>query len=193
LLLAAACVLVGTTALADPLKDADRAVQRQDYTTAINILRPLAEKGDADAQWNLAFIYIQGEGVSQDYAEALRLLRLSAAQGNPSGQAILGGLYFGGNGVAQDNIEALRLFRLSAEQGNALGELSLGYMYEQGNGVTKDSVRAYMWFQFAASQKLDNAIQARSDIDSFMSVQDIATAKDMAARCEASHYKDCDE
>src|SRR5207247_434953 len=43
------------------------AYQRADYATALQEWRPLAEKGDANAQYNLGLLYNQGLGVQQDF------------------------------------------------------------------------------------------------------------------------------
>jgi TPR repeat protein len=66
---------------AGPLEDADAAVKRRDYATALRLIRPLAEQGDASAQYNLGVFYDNGLGVPQDYVSAYMWLNLSAAQG----------------------------------------------------------------------------------------------------------------
>ena len=66
---------------AGPLDDAAAAVKRRDYATALRLIRPLAEQGDASAQYNLGVFYDNGFGVPQDYVSALMWLNLSAAQG----------------------------------------------------------------------------------------------------------------
>ena len=49
-----------------------RAAYRQgDYTRALQIIRPMARKGYAPAQFKLGLIYVNGNGVPQDYREAL--------------------------------------------------------------------------------------------------------------------------
>ena len=55
---------------AGPLEDATAAYDRGDYATALRLLRPLADQGDAIAQFNLGLMYDQGQGVPQNYAEA---------------------------------------------------------------------------------------------------------------------------
>jgi TPR repeat protein len=70
-----------TPAAADQLKDADAAVKKRDYATALRIIRPLAEKGDATAQYNLGVFYDNGLGVTQDHVRALMWFNLAAAQG----------------------------------------------------------------------------------------------------------------
>jgi uncharacterized protein len=67
--------------VAGPLEDADTAIKRRDYATALRLIRPLAEQGDASAQYNLGVFYDNGLGVPQDHVRALMWLNLSAAQG----------------------------------------------------------------------------------------------------------------
>ncbi|GAB6068870.1 hypothetical protein JCM13664_21910 [Methylothermus subterraneus] len=43
------------------------AANRGDYATALKEWRPLAEQGDAVAQYNLGVMYDNGLGVPQDY------------------------------------------------------------------------------------------------------------------------------
>ena len=66
---------------AGPLEDADAAVKRRDYATALRLIRPLAEQGDASAQYNLGVFYDNGLGVPQDHVRALMWFNLAAAQG----------------------------------------------------------------------------------------------------------------
>ena len=50
-------VMLTGGAAAGPFEDSAAAYQRGDYTTALQLLRPLAEQGDADAQYNLGVLY----------------------------------------------------------------------------------------------------------------------------------------
>jgi TPR repeat protein len=45
--------------------DGFAAYNRGDYATALEEWRPLAEQGDAFAQYNLGLLYYEGEGVSR--------------------------------------------------------------------------------------------------------------------------------
>ena len=72
----------------------------------INTLKQQAQKGDVDAQYNLAVRYIAGEGVSQDYAEAAKWYRRAADQGDAMAQSNLGWMYYNGEGVPQDYVQA---------------------------------------------------------------------------------------
>ena len=65
------------------LEKAYQAYHSGDFETAIAIWQPLAQAGDAVAQFNLGQMYRLGEGVSQNYREAIRWYTLAAKQGSP--------------------------------------------------------------------------------------------------------------
>jgi len=94
------------------------AALRGDYATALQEWRPLAEQGDASAQFNLGWMYDKGEGVPQDDREAVRWYRRAAEQGDAKAQNNLGVMYNNGEGVAQDYITAHVWFNIAAANGN---------------------------------------------------------------------------
>lgn len=102
---------------AGPFEDAVAAYERDDYTTALRLLRPLAEKGVAAAQFILGVMYDNGHGVPRDYAEALKWYRLAANQGHARAQINLGVMYFKGEGVPQDYVQAHMWVSLAVAQG----------------------------------------------------------------------------
>lgn len=69
--LAVLLILVGIAlgAVAGPLEDALAAAERGDYSPTIWLLRPLADQGNAMAQFDLGSMYTNGLGVPQNYAE----------------------------------------------------------------------------------------------------------------------------
>jgi len=70
---------------AGPLEDADAAVKR--HATAVRLIRPLAEQGDASAQYTLGVFYDNGLGVPQDHIRSYMWFDLSAAQGRDGAAA----------------------------------------------------------------------------------------------------------
>ena len=77
----------------DDFQDATDAYNRQDYETAYKLILPLAEQGDASAQFNLGLRYDKGQGVPQDYKEAVKWYRISAEQGYAVAKLNLGLMY----------------------------------------------------------------------------------------------------
>ena len=163
-----------------------------DYKTALQDWEPLAEQGDASAQYNLGLIYDTGTGVLQDYKTAAKWYEFSAKQGNPDAQFNLGEMYEKGQGVPQDYNTAVKWFELSAKQGYADAQSNLGVMYEKGQGVLQDYVRAHMWFNIAAiSGENKNASKNRDIISKIMSSSQIETAQKLARECVLKKYKGC--
>jgi hypothetical protein len=132
------------------------AYNRGDYATALKEWRPLAEAGNAAAQYNLGRMYANGEGVPQNLKEALKWYRKAAEQGDARAQTNLGwmysGLYTKHPGEPKDYREAAKWFRLAAEQGHAYAQSELGKMYANGKGVPQDYKEAVKWFRLAAEQ-----------------------------------------
>jgi hypothetical protein len=83
----------------------------------MNWYRKAAEQGDASAQFSLAVIYDEGEGVQQDNAQAAKWYRKAADQNDSTAQLVLGNMYYDGRGVPQDYVQAYEWLNLSAAQG----------------------------------------------------------------------------
>ena len=63
---------------AGDVEDADDALLKKDYATALRLFRAAALKNTPYAQAQLGNIYREGLGFEQDYAEAVRWNRLAA-------------------------------------------------------------------------------------------------------------------
>ena len=73
----------------DDYQDGVDAYKRKDYKTAYKLWLPLAEQGNASAQFDLGVMYDIGQGVPQDNKEAVKWWRLSAEQRNERAQVNL--------------------------------------------------------------------------------------------------------
>ncbi|NPD21510.1 tetratricopeptide repeat protein [Alterinioella nitratireducens] len=122
-----------------------RAFEAGDFTTAMNELRPLAEKGYTRAQVRVGVMHDTGQGVPRNVAEAERWFHLAAKDGNADAQCKLGQKYDPEyyairwlNGISQKSVEerdykvAERWYRLAAEQGHPWAQFRLGLMYFSG-------------------------------------------------------------
>ena len=95
------------------------ANNRGDYATALREWRPLAEQGDARAQFDLGLLYENGDGVPRDYAKAHRWYEKSAAQGGAKAQFYLGMQSAFGEGGPLDLVQAHMWYSLAAGNGHA--------------------------------------------------------------------------
>ena len=111
-------LLVQPTA-AGQYEDGTAAYHSKDYQTAIKLWKPLAEQGDAKAQYNLGVLDAKGRGVPQNYAKAVKWFYKAAEQGYAKAQYNLGVMYKKGLGVTKDYAQAHMWFHLAAIRGNA--------------------------------------------------------------------------
>lgn len=120
----------------------------------ITTLKEQAASGNADAQYFLAGLYFDGQGVPLDYDEAALWYRKAAEQGDADAQYSLAGMYFDGQGVRQDFTQAAFWYRKAAEQGDIAAQCLLGRQYMAGVGVPQDYAEAYFWFDLAGAYYL---------------------------------------
>ena len=94
------------------------AHERGDYAAELALIRPMAEKGYAFAQFNLGVLYDQGQGVPQDNALAMQWYRKAAEQGLPQAQVNLAIMYEEGQGMPPDYAQAYFWYALADAQGD---------------------------------------------------------------------------
>ena len=181
LVLAFVCLAAPTSADFETGMD---AYERGDYETALSEWRPLAEKGDAQAQLHLGMLYHQGQGVPQDYTAARQWYEKAAAQGYAMAQYSLGLLYDNGDGVPQNYAKARQWYEKAAARGYAMAQTNLGGLYAYGRGVPQDEVWAYMWYSLAAEQSTDPsdtyAADRRDNVARRMTPAQVAEAQKLA-------------
>lgn len=127
-----------------------RRKKDQSQSTPASLCRKAAEQGHAEAQFSLANMYSDGDGVSQHYATAAKWYRKAADQGHAKAQLNLAVMYGEGQGVKQDFAKAVQWCRKAAAQGSAAAHFNLGYLYDKGKGVKKDLAQAAKWYRKAA-------------------------------------------
>ena len=138
-------------------EDGVQAYLAQDYGAALAAWRPLAEEGNAEAQFGIGLCYENGRGVERNLTQAAVWYRKAAEQGLDEAQFNLGNLYLNAAGVPKDLVEAVRWYRRAAEQGMPYAQVNLGYSYETGSGLTQDAEKAVSWYRRAAEQNFPKA------------------------------------
>jgi TPR repeat protein len=130
-----------------------RAAEKNDYATAYAEYKKAAAMGHSGAQYGLAQLYEQGNGVRKDAAQAVHWYRKSADYDFPLAQTKLGFFYYNGvGGLKKDASQAAYWYRKAADQGDAYAQRSLGVMYVKGNGIAKDAVLGFDLLRKAADQ-----------------------------------------
>jgi TPR repeat protein len=162
---------------AGSLEDGRAAYEHRDFAIAERLFRPLAEHGNAIAQYNLGVMYYKGDGVPQSYPDAVFWYRHAAWQGDASAQLSLGLMYYNGQGTLQSYAEAFTWFLKAADQGSALAQINLGAIYANGQGVPQDYIHAHMWLSLAATKSETRAAELRDIVAAKMTAAQIAEAQ----------------
>src|SRR5215475_3604369 len=155
--------LIGPAGAAE-LDDAVAAARRSDYAAALRGLSPLAEKGDARAQFDLGFMHAYGWGVPRNPAQAIIWYRKAAEQGLPVAQHFLGLAYVNGEGVQPYEAEAARWFARAAAQGFSQAQYMFGLMTLDGRGLAKDPVQGYAFMVMAGQSGVRSAARVVSKL-----------------------------
>lgn len=137
-----------------PLDHAVRLIEAGKQEQAARILQPLANAGDAKAQYHLGMLLYAGHGVPENEKLAVDLLTKSAKQGNVDAMYQLGNAYTFGNDtprlVVDADVEAAQWYFKAAKAGNAEAQYSLGLLFMAGKGVERNNQEANYWMQLAA-------------------------------------------
>lgn len=131
---------------------AERAVEQQNYSEALDELKPLVRDGDAEALYLQGVLTRDGLGLSADKNEAMRLFESAARQGHLESVNALRAIK-----NEEYKVEFDRLLS-DAEGGKASAQNRIGEMYEYGQGVARNLTSAYEWYRKAASQGLLAAV-----------------------------------
>lgn len=144
-----------STASADDLEAGRQAIYAGDYATALELLEPLAENGDAGAQVALGAMFAQGLGVPLDLETARDLFLKSARQGNEKARSNL--LYMADQflypqGTERRCRDALAIITELATLGYQRAYTAAGnLLYEGCDEVPSDPAAGVAWWREAAA------------------------------------------
>jgi len=160
---AALALFVAAPALADVKAGVD-AWQRGDFAAAAKEWRPLAEKGDADAQFNLGQAYRLGRGVPANLGLAQSWFQKAAAQGHEQAQGNLGLILY----EAGKRQEAMPWIRKAADRADPRAQYVLGVELTNGDLIGRDWPRAYALMTRAAAKGLPAAARSLGEMEKFI-------------------------
>lgn len=120
---------------------------------AAEYLRQAADKGHAEAQYELGLCYAYGEGVATDLKMAAQLFFQAADQGLIEAQREYARCCKFGEGVAPDGEKALYWYCRAGDQGDVWAQYKAGICYDDGEGVEENKQEAIKWFRKAAENE----------------------------------------
>jgi len=137
------------------MKEAKAAYDAKDYKTAFEEYLPLAEAGNADAQYWIGYIYRYGLGRKQNYKKAVEWFIKAAKNGDVAVIGDLGYMAGKGHGMPKSIDREICLYRLAAERGYSDAQWNL-YLTLPVNFSTIDEVKSLL--NRAARQGQPNAL-----------------------------------
>lgn len=135
--------------LAMDLSSGIAAFEAKHFSRAIQLLSPIAEQGDMEAQYRMAIMAQNGLGMVENPELAVRYMRSAAEAGLGLAQHGLGFMFLEGECVEKNSKEAIKWFQAAAEQGLVGSMTTLAMIYQQGNGVAADPELAKIWYKKA--------------------------------------------
>ncbi|KQM19076.1 sporulation protein [Novosphingobium sp. Leaf2] len=192
---AAACLTLSTAPAiaqapaAGDVKSGVDAWSAGNYDAAVRIWQPLADKGDPDAQFNLAQAYKMGRGVPLDLARAEALYGRAAAKGHTQAADAYGLLLF----QRGERQKALPYIEAAASRGDPRAQYIMGVAHFNGDIATKDWVRAYALTSLARQAGLPQATSALQQMDQHIPLPDreksVVLAEQIAAQTQANRQR----
>ena len=174
----ASLMLAASPANAQSVSDGIAAWRGGEPTRAVEIWQPLAEDGNADAQFNLAQAYRLGRGVAVDADRARALFAEAAEQGHLGARTNLGLMLYSEGKRA----EGLDWLYEAAEQGEPRAMLVYGTALFNGETLERDSVTGYALVSRAAAKDLAAARQTLAEMDRALPVAQRRTGVALAQR-----------
>lgn len=125
-----------------------QAADENQWDKAFELVLPLAQKGDHQAQANLGILYVTGRGVAKDLDLAYWWFSEAAEKGSIKALNNLAVMYFRGMGVKKDVDHSIKLFKQTARSGSIDANLALAEIYDK---TKNDAKQAFQWYQQAAN------------------------------------------
>lgn len=154
-----AMLLAAMTSLAAPneeqgkllLHKGDSLYRQGNFEEAAIAYLISANEGNAEAQFDIAYAYFNGEGIEHDYASAAMWFKRSARQNYAKAQYNLAYCYMNGRGVPRDYDKASDLLHQSANNNYKRAQLTLADCYANGILVEQNEKESQKWMAMAAN------------------------------------------
>lgn len=154
-----AMLLAAITSLAAPneeqgkllLHKGDSLYRQGNFEEAAIAYLISANEGNAEAQFDIAYAYFNGEGIERDYASAAMWFKRSARQNYAKAQYNLAYCYMNGRGVPRDYDKAFDLLHQSANNNYKRAQLTLADCYANGILVEQNEKESQKWMAMAAN------------------------------------------
>ncbi|GBB88834.1 hypothetical protein RclHR1_15440005 [Rhizophagus clarus] len=119
---------------------------------ALSFYKKAVELENDVARYNLAKMYLDGDGVEINHVMVFELSKKLADKEYLAGINRLGYCYDCGIGTDVDVQKAFELYQKGANLGNSIAQYNVALMYEYGKGIKNDMDLAIFWYKKSAEQ-----------------------------------------
>ena len=112
-------------------------------------LKSMADRGDVDAQAEVAACYYLGVVIGKNGQKMLEYARKAASKDNPEALSLLGVAYEEGLGTKKNLAKSAEWYQKAVKLKYPVAMCNLGYMYEKGTGVPVNPTKALQLYQEA--------------------------------------------
>lgn len=117
--IAVICTALSLPSIASDVSDAVSAMRAGNFAEAYCVLKPYAQSGDAEAQYNIGWMYRNGYGLMMDDKQALEWWKRASEQGYIDATFSIAMLYSLGEGqVDKDMDKAVEYYLTAVEDGH---------------------------------------------------------------------------
>lgn len=159
--------------------DARSAYLRGDRITAFNLWLHEANRGDAEARFNIAYMYENGEGTVIDLVKAVKWYELAGRQNYPAALAMARKVK---RKIQDEKDENLRAWLPNAEAGKIRAQHAVAEILAAGEYTVKDNIEAMKWLMLALETAPNGTarnrmMRFRDSLHSTMSAPDMEAAR----------------
>jgi Sel1 repeat-containing protein len=159
--------------------DAKKAYLKGDKITAFNIWHSQAGSGDPEAQFNIGYMYENGEGTVLNLLKAVKWYELAARQNYPAANDMAKKARVR---IRKEKAENLRAWLPKAEAGEINAQLAVSEILAAGEYTHKDNIEAMKWLILALETAPEGTTRNRMErfqesLSAKMSAAEIGEAK----------------
>ncbi|MBW7850126.1 MAG: sel1 repeat family protein [Rhodospirillales bacterium] len=166
LLVAAVLISAASMPAKADLASGIAAYEARDFATALVAFENQARAGDAEAQYRLATMFENGDGVDANETKAWSWLKRAAEANHVGAQRRLAEYYESGRGVPMSFAEAYKWYKRAAEGGDVAAQTKVGLANLYGKGKKPNFLEAVRWLKAAAAAGDPQAREALTELAS---------------------------
>lgn len=157
--------------------------------TSVAGIQSVASAGDRNAQFTLARMYREGDGVDRDDTLATHWLQEASKRDHPAAQMALARIYLDGTAGSNRDVDtAARWLDRAAHLGNAEAQYELATLLREGVAVKRDPIRAYVWYALSARGGYTPAVAVEGGVGASLASDQMSIAKDLLSRWQPGEF-----